>query len=179
MSKLKDIQNLAETLLKTTFTLNDINGKVQKVNISAIGYKFKFDSAKKRFGCCNYSTKTISLSKFLCEANLNQIDGKITDTILHEIAHAICVNIYGIIDGRGHDIKWQQIAKQIGSNGKRCYSLSDFGGINPPKSKYTLSCPTCEKETSMHRKPKRSYACGSCCTNGYDEKHKLIVKQNY
>jgi predicted SprT family Zn-dependent metalloprotease len=179
MSNLKAVEKLANELLSKKFSLIDRNGNIRHISAKGIGYTFKFDHAKRRFGCCNYGTKTISLSKHLCEANLNQLNGKITDTILHELAHAFCVEIFGIRDGRGHGYKWKTIAKQIGSDGKRCYSYSDFGGINKPESKYTHICPTCSKESPVHRKPKRSYACGDCCTNGYDPQHKLILRQNY
>ena len=177
MSTLKDVQNLANELINKTFTIETYSGNKQ-ISAKQLGYTFKFDSAKRRFGCCNYSRKTISLSKHMCEVNLHQIEGKIKDTILHELAHAFSFHLYGF-EGKGHGYKWQNVARQIGSDAKRCFSYSDFGGLNKPQSKYSHVCPTCGNETPVHRKPKRTYACGKCCTNGYDARHKLILKQNY
>ena len=47
---------------------------------------FRFDRAIRRFGCCNWTTRTISLSAVLTRSNT---DEQIRDTILHEIAHAL------------------------------------------------------------------------------------------
>lgn len=178
MSNLKAVEKLANELLNKKFSIRDRFGNIRHLSAKSIGYTFKFDHAKRRFGCCNYSRKTISLSKHMCEINLHQLDGKITDTILHELAHAFAVEIFGR-EGKGHGHIWKSVAKQIGSDAKRCFSYSDFGGINKPESKYTLTCPTCGNESPMHRKPKRSYACGECCTNGFDPKHKMTLTQNY
>jgi|AntRauTorckE6833_2_1112554.scaffolds.fasta_scaffold03105_6 predicted SprT family Zn-dependent metalloprotease len=179
MNTLTDVEILGNKLLNSNFNIKDIFGNTTVLNAKQMGYIFKFDNAKRRFGCCKYVKKQITLSKHMCEINLNQVNGKIKDTILHELAHAFCLKIYGTRDGRGHDNKWVSIAKQIGSDGKRCFTYDDFGGLKQPKSKYTLTCPTCDKKTQMHRKPKRSYACGTCCANGYDSKHKLAIKQNH
>ena len=102
MNTLKDVERLANELLNNKFSIRDQYGNIRHISAKGIGYTFKFDHAKRRFGCCNYTRKTISLSKHLCEANLNQLHGKITDTILHELAHAFCVQLYGMSDGRGH-----------------------------------------------------------------------------
>ncbi len=120
----------------------------------------------------------ITLSRPLCEANLDKLHGKIKDTILHEIAHAFCVQVYGKLDGRGHDWKWKQIAKEIGCDAKRCY---DSSKVEKVKAKYTLSCPNdaCDVERGMHRKPKVSRSCAKCSGGSYNPNYKMIVKQNY
>ena len=48
---------------------------------------FAFDHARRRFGACNYTRRRITLSRPL--TLLNGID-EVRDTILHEIAHALC-----------------------------------------------------------------------------------------
>ena len=49
-------------------------------------WRVSFDHARRRAGLCNFSTRTISLSRhYAREATLEHI----TDTILHEIAHAL------------------------------------------------------------------------------------------
>jgi len=51
-----------------------------------VGWTFKFDHARRRFGCCNFTRRTISLSRPLTFLN---DDAEVRDTILHEIAHAL------------------------------------------------------------------------------------------
>ena len=55
---------------------------------------------KKRFGQCDRTTKTISLSKEL--TRINDIS-KVKDTILHEIAHALTKG--------GHNREWKLMVK--------------------------------------------------------------------
>lgn len=111
-------------------------------------WKFRFDNAKKRFGCCNYHTKTISLSKYLTELNS---DTKVQNTILHEIAHAVAGH------GAGHGKKWKKIMEKMGADTSRCYGNE----VITPPLKYTATCPSCQ--TSIQRKIKRKIACSSCC----------------
>jgi predicted SprT family Zn-dependent metalloprotease len=176
MHSLNDIEVLANELLNRTFTVK-ARGNTYNINPKIdLGYKFRWDNARRRFGCCNYGQLHISLSKPLCSINLDKIHGKVTDTILHEIAHALCIEVYGRLDGRGHGSNWISIAKQIGCDGKRCY---DANLVENPTSKYILICPTCGKESKRYKKPTKSYACGECCNGVYNAEHKLIIKQNY
>ena len=179
MKTLNDVKVMAETLMAKKFTFNTYHG-VFTMSGKELGYTFKFDTAKRRFGCCSYGKKTIGLSMPLCAENLDKIDTKITDTMLHELAHAFSVQVYGIRDGRGHGYNWQHIAKQIGCNGKRCF---DSNSVNLPKSKYTLVCDSCKKETPKHKRITKTYACGDCCNqhaNGkFSHDYKLRLVVNY
>jgi predicted SprT family Zn-dependent metalloprotease len=173
MNTIQDIKNLAIKLICTDFTVKDIYGNEHTLCAEDLGYEFKWDNAKCRNGQINYGTKIISLSKPKALVNLHQIDGPITNTILHELAHAFSFHLYGR-DGRGHGPKWKSIAKQIGCSGERC--TSDY---EQPDSKYTLVCETCGNETNMHRRPKLSRSCGKCSPRVYNEKFKMTLKQNY
>jgi predicted SprT family Zn-dependent metalloprotease len=135
--------------------------------------KFKFDNAKRRFGCCKRNKfsgeLTISLSKDLTLMNDEE---KVKDTILHELAHSL-------VDwGHGHDWVWRSKALEIGCNGERCY---DSNVVNKPKGKYVYVCPNCKKEYDCFRKRKRASACAECCNkynNGrYTDKFKLELKE--
>lgn len=159
MATLQDVQQLAVKTMSQPFQFN-AKGETHEISAMDIGYYFKFSNKKRAFGTCNYIKKEISLSQNLCEVNLDKLYTQILNTILHEIAHAFCVHVYGTKDGRGHDWRWKSIAKQIGCNGERCYSSSS---VNPPKSKYTHVCKNCGRETPRHKKPKRTPACGKCC----------------
>jgi predicted SprT family Zn-dependent metalloprotease len=176
MDILKQVEKLANELLNKDYSV--INNSFV-VNPAKLGYKFGFDRSKRRFGRCNFTKKLITVSKPLCLANPNQLHKKIKDTILHEIAHAICIKIYGLELGRGHGHRWQQIAKEIGCNGKPKYSYRDFGGIKKPQSKYTLVCKNCGKEYPKHRKPKRKLSCGSCYPHGFNPNFLMELRQNY
>ncbi len=174
MSSIIEIEKLANELLNTSFEIKG-DYKNHLINPKELGYTFKWDTAKRRFGCCNYTQLKITLSKSLCLLNLNKTHTKIKDTILHEIAHAISFDVFGY-EGRGHGDRWVSVAKQIGCDGKRCY---DSKSIEKPTSKYTLTCPTCGREAKRHRIPKKNVSCGNCSGGVYNSKHKFIVEQNY
>lgn len=131
--------------------------------LRAKGWIFEFDRAVKRFGCCHYQTKTISLSQHLVQLN---DPAQCTNTILHEIAHAL------VGSGQGHNRVWQRKAVEIGCNGQRCYSVAT---VNRPKLPYKLVCPTCGITTHRARKPSQTLACGRCCKGKYNAKHIFII----
>lgn len=113
---------------------------------------FEFDNSKRRFGCCNYTKKCISLSKEL--VLLNDV-AQVKDTILHEIAHAL------VGSKNGHNYIWKQKAIEIGCNGKRCYTEID---TNVVEGKYAAECQSCNKIHYRYKLPKigRRQSCGIC-----------------
>jgi len=190
MGSLREIELLARELMKTDFEVPcgyGINRTFRTLNANNLNYSFKFDSARSRFGCCKTSFRngkathgTISLSRALCNANLGKVHGKVKDTILHEIAHAFTLEIYGRGDGNGHGHNWVRTAQAIGCNGNRCYNNQEVTQVT--NTKYTNTCPVCDNKTSSHKRRTRSYACTPCCKKnggGYDARFKLIVTQNY
>jgi len=130
------------------------------------GWCFKFDNAKVRFGCCNYTHKVITLSRHLCKLNSKE---KVVDTILHEIAHALC-------PGQHHNHVWQRKAIEIGCSGNRCYSTAE---VVQPKLKYTAVCKGCNTEFNRTRVVRKNSSCGKCSNGAYNENFKLFFKQNY
>ncbi len=88
------------------------------------GWRFSFDRAKRRAGCCRYSKKEITLAKAYAE----QEELKIKNTILHEIAHAL------VGPKHGHNEIWKQKALEIGCDAERCHYVV-FS-----KPKYKLTC---------------------------------------
>jgi predicted SprT family Zn-dependent metalloprotease len=179
MKTLNDVKNLAIELMATEFTVNTYYGK-KTMSAMDLGYYFEFDNAKRAFGRCFYMQKKITLSLPLCSENLDKVDTQIRNTILHEIAHALSVEIYGIREGKGHGANWKSVAKQIGCNGERCYNGDS---VNKPKSKYTLVCDSCNNETPKYKVVRRTVACGKCCreyNNGkYSDKYRLRLVTNY
>ena len=92
-----------------------------------VDWRFDFDHARRRFGRCNYTHKLISLSRPL--TLLNGID-EVRDTILHEIAHALCPK-------DGHGPRWRATCRRIGARPVRCYT--DEQVISPPPRKRATS----------------------------------------
>jgi len=134
------------------------------------GWGFKFDSAKRRFGCCNYRKRLIQLSEPLVLLNSTE---QVTDTILHEIAHALTG------PGIGHSFAWKTICTSIGANPSRCY---DSNEVLAPPAKYVLVCPNCGKKSPRQKRTRKRYACSSCCKKysggRFDAKFLLQLKLN-
>ena len=155
ITKLDEIERLANRLML-------------KHNLPIAGWRFKFDMSKRRFGVCKYRSKTIGLSAPLCL--LNDM-ANITDTILHEIAHALVGNAHG------HDWVWKQKALEIGCNGNRCYDSSE---VVQPKGKYIAICPSCNYTYNRYKQPiiGRKQSCGKCSNGRFDINKLLVWEKN-
>jgi predicted SprT family Zn-dependent metalloprotease len=127
-------------------------------------YQFQWDNGKRRYGYCNFHTKTISISKVL--AFLNSIEASL-DTILHEISHALS----GF--NAGHGPQWKQQAQALGCNPTACY---DSKTIVKPPHKYEGICPKCQKIYKRFRKSYRHESCGVCCPSSYNPAYILVFK---
>ena len=111
-----------------------------------VGWRIKLDHARRRAGQCDYSNKTISLSRlYVRHADIDHI----RDTILHEIAHAL------VGPRHGHDSVWRQKAREIGCTATRCHSLS-FA-----RARWVMICPNGCFSVERHRK-KSGLVCASC-----------------
>jgi hypothetical protein len=99
-------------------------------------WHISLSKAVKKLGSCNYTKKTISLSSFSIEV---RTEAEILNTILHEIAHALC-------PGEGHGAKWVKKAIELGCDGKRCANsikltlAYNFECINGCRASYTRKC---------------------------------------
>jgi predicted SprT family Zn-dependent metalloprotease len=153
--KLQDAQDLANELMTKHSLFNQ-----------PLPWKFEFDNAVRRFGCCKHRSKRITLSKKLVELN---DEAQVKDTILHEIAHAL------VGPKHGHDRVWKQKALEIGCNGERCYSSET---VTQPEPKYKAICPNpkCGHVHKRNRRPKRESSCGVCGDGRFDREKLLIFK---
>jgi predicted SprT family Zn-dependent metalloprotease len=128
---------------------------MQQHGLFAIGWRFTFDHARRRFGCCNYTRKLISLSRPLTLLNG---EPEVRDTILHEIAHALCP------PEEGHGPRWRSKCREIGAKPKRCYS--DAAVVSPPRppARYQYGCGRCGWWVERRRRPtaRRRYVCAKC-----------------
>ena len=110
------------------------------------GWRIKLDHARRRAGQCDFTNKTISLSRlYVRHADIDHI----RDTILHEIAHAL------VGPRHGHDAVWRQKAREIGCTAARCHSLS-FA-----RARWVMTCPNGCFSVERHRK-KSDLVCASC-----------------
>lgn len=114
-----------------------------------IDWTFRFDRAKNRFGCCRCHTKEISLSRYLTELNSEKT---VTETILHEIAHAL------VGHKNGHNAIWKEKVMAIGGVPRVRYKSDE---VKIPQKKYTVLCRSCGQTTQAQRY--RKIACAPCC----------------
>ncbi len=168
---LKHVEIVAKLAIEKEYK---IIGTDMVVSLKEKGFEFKWDNKSiKRFGVFKPVAREIMISRKICEQNLDNGD-IIYNTILHEIAHGL--HFFGY-NGLSHDQTWVRIAKSIGCDGNKYYNSSN---IVKPKTKYSLVCPHCGKETPMQRKPKRTYSCGKCSPGkGFDKRFILKLIQNY
>ncbi len=125
-------------------------------------WQFGFDSAKRRAGLCNYTTKTITISRHLVD--IHTMDESM-QVVLHEIAHAMC----GKRDG--HNKKWLATAKSIG------YRAEKFTGKEIAEETATWIGLCKNGHTHYrYRQPARPLACG-LCGRGFSRAN-LIVWQH-
>jgi predicted SprT family Zn-dependent metalloprotease len=117
------------------------------------GWRLVFDNAKTRAGVCRFDRRQIGLSRPLISLYAAE---QVTETILHEIAHAL------VGPGHGHDRVWRATARRIGCSGERCMP-ADAPSVDGP---WVGVCPAGHR-TAAHRRPIRVKSCRRCST-GFD-----------
>jgi predicted SprT family Zn-dependent metalloprotease len=157
INQLKQYTMLLSEAKSLAIELMNLHGLLDK------GWSFEFDNAKRRFGCCRYGSKRITLSKALVSLN---DEARVKNTILHEIAHAL------VGHGHGHDIVWKRIAMAIGCDGNRCFSSKNTQLV---EANYQAVCKKCGHTHNRHRLPKRASSCGAC-SNKFDANNLLVFK---
>ncbi len=113
-----------------------------------IGWRLVFDNAKTRAGICRSGPKEIGLSRVLTALHSQT---EVTDTILHEIAHAL------VGPAHGHNEVWRARALAIGCSAHRCVSSTAPKPVGP----WVGTCPAGHR-TTRHRQPTRVQSCGHC-----------------
>lgn len=73
-------------------------------------WKFAFDNATRRMGLCNFTTRTISVSRHYAQ---HADEAHVRDTVLHELAHAFTPRA-------GHGPRWKAMARKLGTPPKAC-----------------------------------------------------------
>ena len=91
-------------------------------------WSFAFDHAKRRAGLCDYTSKRISVSRYLAA---RYDDDTNHQTLLHEVAHALAGA------KAGHGPKWKAIARDLGyvggttHDGETATELAPWVGVCP------------------------------------------------
>ena len=168
---ISEIRKMAIEQMNTTFTYRG-----REFNMVELGWSFRFGTKRRSLGTCRISRKTIELSQWVISNCKNDMETWV-NTMLHEIAHAIDVEIRG---RSAHDWQWRSIALAIGCDGERCGSVKYVENV---KSKYTIKCPKCNYQYPGHKRSKvveqGRRSCGKCYPYGYNEDYALIQLQNY
>lgn len=103
-------------------------------------WSFAFDASTRRFGVCRHGKKQIGLSRRLVSLNS---EAEVRNTILHEIAHALCPA------REGHGARWKLKAMEVGARPERCYSSTK---VKAPKRKFAGRCPSCSLTVARDRR---------------------------
>lgn len=122
--------------------------EMKKWNIGHWG--FCFNNKKTSLGLCYYRQQRIEVSRH----HLNSTDAEVKNTVLHEIAHALCF-IHN--QERGHGYNWKRWCVKVGAKPTRCGSSSGM------TYKYSYYCRNCNKIVHRsHRQVRANYICSKC-----------------
>ncbi len=111
-------------------------------------WELVFDGAKTRAGVCRHTTRQIGLSRELTRLHSQ---AQVTDTVLHEVAHALAGA------RAGHGKRWKEVARRIGCSASRCVP-EDAPRVAAP---WVGTCPA-GHTASRHRRPDRVVSCRRC-----------------
>jgi predicted SprT family Zn-dependent metalloprotease len=115
-------------------------------------WRFAFDRAARRFGCCSYGRRQISLSWKL--TLLNDAP-QVRKTILHEIAHALT-------PGAGHGAKWKAMCRRLGIADDRCFTAAEVSMPARRPSRFEMGCLSCGWWQPRHRLTASRLVCKHC-----------------
>jgi len=118
-------------------------------------WHFAWNDRKTAAGLCSYRKQTIELSRALTP---HRAEGDVRDTVLHEIAHALCG------PKAGHSRTWRAKARELGARPTTC--IADTAAVSAvARGKYRAVCPQCGPlSTYRHRRTNRVHShrrCGS------------------
>ncbi|ACQ78477.1 protein of unknown function SprT [Beutenbergia cavernae DSM 12333] len=110
-------------------------------------WKLTFDRAKVRAGQCRFDRHEISLSRPL---TLLHDEAEVTETVLHEIAHAL------VGPSHHHDDVWKAKARALGARGETTLRTD-----KRPPAAWVGTCPA-GHEVHRHQRPSRPRSCARC-----------------
>ena len=104
-------------------------------------WSFRLAKTKRRLGACKHRQKRIEIAAYYASQNPPE---SVTDTLLHEIAHAIAG------PAAGHGPVWKAVAARLGATPKACDTSPDT--IVEPGD-WQTTCPACLKTHHRYRRP--------------------------
>ncbi|SDB91463.1 SprT-like family protein [Sanguibacter gelidistatuariae] len=129
-------------------------GEVRKIGLRLMAlhglqtWELTFDHARRRAGACHYASRKISVSRHLMALYDEPL---VTDTLLHEIAHAL------VGHGAGHGPRWRAMARQVGCSGKRV-----IGPEAPRPAAPWIGVCSGGHEVDRFRRPRSEVSCLRC-----------------
>lgn len=135
---LKFAYHLATTLMKVHGVPND--------------WSFEFDGGKRRYGCCHFSKKKITISRHLVENKDTKLK-VVKNVILHEIAHAL------VGYEADHNELWQACAKRIGCDGER---YSSYKTMMPGAKRIRCPCGKIREVRYRYTSKMKNSICVKC-----------------
>lgn len=161
------------TMNKTSMLIDKAHALMEERGLLDMGWKIAFNNAKSTAGICNYSKRTIFLSRFYLKHN--DVD-KVWDTITHEVAHAL------VGPGHGHNRVWRTQHIRLGGSGNRTFSLE--GNVKEEyarSSKWTGTCPKNPNHTFSRNRLTQTARNGSCsrCSSTFSKELMLKWTKNY
>lgn len=128
--------NLSE-LKKIIAVHKEANQLLHDFGLLEQGWTFKLSNTKKAVGRCVHSDKVIEYSKWFLDSSPESV----TDTLLHEIAHAL------VGASHGHDWTWKSKAMELGCDPSRVTETA----VTTAKFNYVMKCPECNREWKRYR----------------------------
>lgn len=113
-------------------------------------------------GRARYSSNTIELNSRL----LNENPESIEQTLGHELAHLLSVELYGLKTGRGHKRAWRGVMTRFGLDPKRTHALdtSELKRVHMPMAEAACKCRThlIKKRRYTKMRNGSKYSCKLC-----------------
>lgn len=113
---------------KRTIRLGEVAARARELmdRNGLADWSFGFNGAAGKLGVCRYRQKQILLSR---KHAVDDTPDRVSDTILHEIAHALAGA------GAGHGPAWKKVARRLGATPKSCAPENDQDRIKREAAK--------------------------------------------
>lgn len=161
------------TTNKTSMLIDKAHELMEERGLLERGWRISLNNAKSTAGVCNYSKKTIFLSRFYLKHH--DVDTS-WDTITHEVAHAL------VGPGHGHGRVWRTQHIRLGGSGDRTFSLE--GKVKEEyvrSAKWTGTCPKNPEHTFTRNRLTKAARSGSCsrCSSTFSKELQIKWTKNY
>jgi predicted SprT family Zn-dependent metalloprotease len=102
-------------------------------------------------GYAYYGQNKVKFNPILLHENETDF---LEDTVPHELAHLFSVELYGIMQGRGHGHNWKYVMQRLGVTPKRCHDYDTENARVKGKVKRVIEghCSICSKTIMLTQK---------------------------